>query len=169
MIRKSLLAALVLVMAYACNNSATQDNQATDSTAMDHGAMHHDSAMADMPPVPTVPEGARVYFKNLQNGATVSSPFKVEMGVDNMSVDTAKGQPIAGSGHHHLLINQGDSLATGTVVPKDSTHLHFGNAQTSTELTLQPGKYHLTLQFADGLHRSYGAKLASSIDITVKK
>jgi len=32
-----------------------------------------------------------------------------------------------------------------------------------------PGKHRLTLQFADGLHRSYGSKMATSVNITVKK
>jgi hypothetical protein len=57
----------------------------------------------------------------------------------------------------------------GTVIPKDSTHLHFGKAQTETSLTLSPGKHKLTLQLADGLHRSYGSQLATSITVTVKK
>lgn len=171
MIKKSTLALFVstMMLAYACNNAGSGEQQAADSSSMDHSAMHHDSVSMDVPPVPDVPANAHVFFKNLKNGQTVTSPFKVEMGVENMNVDTAKGQPIAGSGHHHLLIDSGDSLATGTVVPKDSTHLHFGNAQTETELNLAPGKHHLTLQFADGLHRSYGSKLAASIDVTVKK
>ena len=73
------------------------------------------------------------------------------------------------SGHHHILIDNGDSLALGTVVPKDSTHLHFGNAQKEAELKLTPGQHKLTLQYADGIHRSYGGKLASSITVDVKK
>jgi len=53
-------------------------------------------------------------------------------------------------------------------VPKDATHLHFGKAQSSTEVTLAPGKHVLTLQFADGIHRSYGSQLATTITVTVK-
>jgi hypothetical protein len=73
------------------------------------------------------------------------------------------------SGHHHLLIDAGDSLTAGTVVPKDSTHLHFGNAQKETEVKLTPGEHKLTLQYADGIHRSYGGKLATSVTVTVQK
>jgi len=97
----------------------------------------------------------------------VKSPFKVEMGMDGLKVDTA-GAIVSGSGHHHLLIDAGDSIPAGVVVPKDSTHLHFGKAQTSTDVTLPAGQHVLTLQFADGIHRSYGGRLATSIKVTVK-
>ena len=30
-----------------------------------------------------------------------------------------------------------------------------------------PGKYRLTLQFGDGLHRSYGEKYRKTIEVTV--
>jgi hypothetical protein len=118
--------------------------------------------------VPAIPAGAKVFFKNLKDGQTVTSPFKVEMGAEGIRVDSA-GKLVDGSGHHHLLIDAGDSLTAGTVVPKDSTHLHFGNAQTETTLTLAPGKHTLALQFADGLHRSYGSKLSAAITVDVKK
>jgi hypothetical protein len=39
----------------------------------------------------------------------------------------------------------------------------FGNAQSETELTLKPGKHRISLQFADGVHRSYGNKLNTTI------
>jgi hypothetical protein len=89
------------------------------------------------------------------------------MGVEGIKVDTA-GVIVAGVGHHHLLIDAEDSIPSGTVVPKDDKHLHFGKGQTSTEVTLPPGKHRLTLQFADGIHRSYGGRLASAISVVVK-
>jgi hypothetical protein len=123
---------------------------------------------ANVPALPAVPQGARVYFKNLKNNATVSSPLKIEFGVQNIRIDTV-GPVVANSGHHHLFIDAEDSLAAGTVVPKDATHLHFGKGQTFVDsVKLAPGKHKLTLQFADGLHRSYGSKLATTINVTVK-
>ncbi|MCL6524460.1 MAG: DUF4399 domain-containing protein [Thermoflavifilum sp.] len=119
------------------------------------------------PALPAVPAGAKVFFKNLKDGEVVHSPFTVEMGVEGMQVDSA-GPVKPGSGHHHLLIDDGDSIATGEVIPKDSTHLHFGNAQTQVVLNLPPGKHKLTLQFADGMHRSYGSQMATSITVQVK-
>lgn len=161
------LSVLLLAGAVACNSGST-GNAGSDSTGMaDMPGMDHSQMTASSATLPEIPAGAHVYFKNLKDGQTVTSPFKVEMGVDGMSVDTA-GVVRAGSGHHHLLIDAGDSLAAGTVVPKDSQHLHFGNAQTETELSLAPGTHRLTLQFADGLHRSYGGGLANSITVKVK-
>jgi hypothetical protein len=131
--------------------------------------MHHMPATGtNVPDLPAIPEGAKVVFKNLKNDATVSSPFTLEMGAEFMKIDTA-GPVVAGSGHHHLLIDAEDSLAAGTVVPNDSTHIHFGKGQTSYDLVLAPGKHKLTLQMADGLHRSYGNRLASTITVNVKK
>ena len=166
--------ACALLMA-ACNNSSdssatTGDTAAAasrDTMTMNHDSMGH-TAVKEAPPLPDVPAGAKVSFKNLKNGASVSSPLKVQMAVDNIKVDTA-GPVIAGVGHHHLFIDAEDSLAAGTMVPKDSSHLHFGKGQTETEVKLTPGKHKLTLQFADGLHRSYGGKLSSVITVNVKK
>jgi hypothetical protein len=166
-------AALLLGMA-ACNNAG--DKAASNATDTSKQTASHDSMamnnMADtskgVTALPEVPAGARVYFKNLKNGQTVKSPLKVEMGVDGMKLDTA-GSPIAmGTGHHHILIDAGDSIPAGTVVPKDEHHLHFGKAQSVADVTLAPGTHVLTLQFADAIHRSYGSKLATSITVTVK-
>jgi hypothetical protein len=166
---RKLLIPLLTTILIACNNSG--DNTSTDNDTANQ-KMSADS-MSNMssnsvPELPAVPEDAKVYFKNLKNNAKVTSPVKVEMGVDNMKVDTA-GPVIAGSGHFHILIDAEDSLAAGTMVPKDSTHMHYGNAQTEATLPLSPGKHKLTLQFADGLHRSYGSQLAATINVNVKK
>src|SRR5580698_1292091 len=160
--------ALVVGMV-ACNNAG--DKPATTDTAKaaatDTMAMAKPDSTQAVPALPAVPAGAKVYFKNLKDGETVKSPLKVEMGVDGMQLDTA-GAIVAGTGHHHLLIDAGDSIPAGTVVPKDSTHLHFGKAQSSADVKLTPGKHVLTLQFADGIHRSYGAQMAATVNVTVK-
>ena len=121
-----------------------------------------------VPELPAIPDGAKVYFKNLKDNQTVTSPVKIEMGIDKMKVDTA-GPVVAGSGHYHIFVDAEDSLASGVNVPKDSTHLHYGKGQSETLLTLSPGKHKLTLQFADGAHRSYGSKLATTVHVNVKK
>jgi hypothetical protein len=160
------LSAAMLIGAVACNNAGdkTASSDSTTKTTTDTMAMAKTDSSQTLLPVPA---GAKVYFKNLKNGETVKSPVKVEMGVDGMTLDTA-GALVAGTGHHHLLIDAGDSVATGTVVPKDSTHLHFGKAQSTAEVKLAPGSHVLTLQFADGIHRSYGSQMAATITVTVK-
>ena len=49
-------------------------------------------------------EGATVYFVNLEDGATVTSPFKVIFGLSGMGVAPA-GTEKENTGHHHLFIN----------------------------------------------------------------
>ena len=156
----------------ACNNaSETTTPPPADTTraTASHDSMnmgHMDSVTAANA-LPAVPAGAKIYFKNLKDGQTVTSPVKVEMGIDGIRLDTA-GVLVAGSGHHHLLIDAGDSIPMGLAVPKDEHHMHFGKAQSSAEVKLAPGKHVLTLQYADGIHRSYGSRLATTITVTVK-
>lgn len=107
-----------------------------------------------------------VDFIEPKNNASVSSPFKVKFAVSGMEVAPA-GEMKEGTGHHHLLINAAD-IPAGTVIPMDDQHRHFGKGQTETEITLPPGRYRLTMQFADGAHRSYGEKMRKTIEVTVK-
>jgi len=112
-----------------------------------------------------LPAGAAVKFAEPADGASVRSPFKVVFQVTGAQIKPA-GALEAGTGHHHLLIDGGPTPA-GVVVPADATHLHFGKGQTETTLTLAPGMHTLTLQFADGLHRSYGPEVSASIKVEV--
>jgi hypothetical protein len=164
--KKYLAAFIAISVLISCNsgNEEKTDNSA-DSTS--HTDMHSPTTV-EMPALPEVPADAKVFFANLRDGQTVSSPVKIEMGVMGMSLDTANGIIKPASGHHHILIGL-DSITTGTVVPKDSVHLHYGNAQSNAEINLPPGKHTLTLQFADALHRSYGARLTSKVMINVKQ
>ena len=107
-----------------------------------------------------------VSFVEPASGATVSSPFKVKFAVSGMDVKPA-GDMTANTGHHHLLINAAP-IKAGEVIPADEKHIHFGKGQTETELTLPPGNYTLTMQFANGLHQAYGPALNKEIKITVK-
>lgn len=107
-----------------------------------------------------------VSFVEPKDGATVTSPFKVKFAVSGMEVKPA-GDMTANTGHHHLLINA-MSVKSGEVVPADETHLHFGKGQTETEVKLPPGTYKLTMQFANGLHQSYGEGMSKTITVTVK-
>ena len=107
-----------------------------------------------------------VYFIEPLDGATVTSPFKVKFAVKGMEVRAA-GEQVAGTGHHHLLINL-DSQGKGEIIPVDDQHIHFGKAQTEAEVKLAPGSYKLTMQFADGFHLSYGKDLSATISVTVK-
>ena len=158
-------AAIVAAALVACNSN---DDKTTETKEEGHDAHASTATAVEMPAMPEVPANARVYFANLKDGQTVTSPLKVEMGVDAMHVDTANGMLKPASGHHHILVDI-DSIPTGEVIKKDSVHLHFGMAQTSAEIKLPPGKHSLTLQFADAMHRSYGSRLTNKITVDVKQ
>lgn len=108
----------------------------------------------------------RVYFIEPKDGAEVVSPVKVVMGVEGMKIKPSEEGVVAGTGHHHILLNQGP-MRGGKVIPTDKTHLHYGKGQTEAAIKLDPGEYTLTMQFADGLHRSFGKKMAHTIKIKV--
>ena len=100
------------------------------------------------------------------NGATVGTTFKVRFGVQGMAVAPA-GDIVKDSGHNHLLINR-MPVPEGESVPFDDNHRHFGAGQTEAMITLSPGQYKLTSQFANGAHQSYGTPMSALIQITVK-
>lgn len=129
----------------------------------DHEAMMEEAASSDLL---AVAEGAKVFFVNIEDGQTVTSPLKVEFGVEGMAVEPA-GVLNEGMGHHHIVIN-GSHIERGTGVPADETNIHYGAGQLETELELPVGTHTLTMQFADGLHQSYGEQMSSTITVTVE-
>ncbi|POY36462.1 rod shape-determining protein RodA [Solitalea longa] len=125
--------------------------------------MHNTEAQVD---TVVIKDGQNVFFVNLKDGQTVKSPVKVEMGVNGMTVEPI-GAVNPDKGHHHLIIDA-SFIPAGTTTPADSTHIHFGKGQTETEVKLSPGKHTLTLQFADGMHTSYGVRMSKTITVEVK-
>lgn len=129
------------------------------------------SACGSMSATPTAAakSDTGVFFTNLKDGDTVTSPFIAKFGVRGMAVAPAMpaGELKANSGHHHVLINL-DSIKSGDGIPFSDQHVHFGKAQTESEFKLAPGAYRLTLQFANAAHVSYGAAMSQTIQITVK-
>ncbi|MDE2995464.1 MAG: DUF4399 domain-containing protein [Bacteroidota bacterium] len=111
------------------------------------------------------PEGARVFFANLEDGATVSSPFTVEFGLEGMDVIPA-GTDQEHSGHHHLMIDLDELPAMDMPMPADSQHVHFGKGQTSVELDLAPGDHRLQLVLGNYLHIPHDPPVISEV-ITV--
>lgn len=113
------------------------------------------------------PDGARVFFITPADGDTVSNPVRVEFGIEGMSVVKA-GEDLPDSGHHHLLIDAGlPNLSLP--IPADDNYVHFGDASTATELTLEPGSHTLQLLLGDHLHVPHDPPVASEvITITVE-
>ena len=121
------------------------------------------------------PAGAKVYFVNLEDGATVKSPVKVVFGLSGMGVAPA-GTEKDKTGHHHILIDRpplgegpdgADELNVN--LPADDNHKHFGGGQTEVMLELAPGKHTLQLVLGDKDHIPHNPPVASSvISITVE-
>jgi len=150
-----LIVSLALIMLSSCNQSRKENSTSSkDTTITKKGAVDASSDVG-------------VYFVNLKEGDKVKSPVIIQMGVNGMTVEPA-GKVNEGKGHHHIIID-GAFIEKGQVVPMDKTHLHFGKGQTTDTLKLAPGKHSLTLQFANGVHDSYGKDWSKTINITVVK
>lgn len=156
------LITVLAILFSACDSKKKDESTDKQETMSEEEVVTEEPLGADA----EILEGMNVYFVNIEDGSTVSSPFTVEMGVNGMEVEPA-GELSKNKGHHHLIID-GTFGPKGMVVPADSTHIHFGKGQTSTEVKLSPGVHTLTLQFADGFHRSYGEKMSASIQVTVE-
>jgi hypothetical protein len=133
----------------------------------EHGSYGPDLAKTINVEVVADPAEKKVFFESPKDGAKVQSPVKLKFGIKGFSVRPAGEDPKdKTSGHHHIVVD-GAPIPPGQPVPKDEKNIHFGKGQTEAELELAPGKHTLTLQLADGLHLSYGAKVAETISIEV--
>ena len=94
----------------------------------------------------------KLYFVNLEDGATVTSPVRVVFGLRGMGVAPA-GVDVPNTGHHHLLIDTTlEGAALEKPIPATQQHLHFGGGQTETELELAPGEHRLQLLLGNFSH-----------------
>lgn len=109
---------------------------------------------------------SKVHFVKPHDKAVVPPTFQVEFAVDDMAVVKA-GEVKPGTGHHHLIID-GMPVPKGQLVPKDETHKHFGDGAKTASVSLKPGKHTLTMQFADGAHKSLGEEYSATIAVEVK-
>ena len=146
----------------------------SDAVTMSAGRRQflHTSAAAALAYTLTSPADAKtknsVYFTNVKDGDTVPSKFTYKFEVTGYELSPAKDGLKEGTGHHHMIIDEGAFVKPGEVIPMDATHKHYGKAQTEGELELEPGKHKITLQFANALHESYGKEFAKQITVNVK-
>lgn len=113
------------------------------------------------------PEGAKVFFVDLKDGAEVTSPFLVTFGAEGIEV-AAAGEDKPNSGHHHLIID-GEVAPADAPIPADEHYQHFGKGQTETMLELPAGTHTLQLEFGNYAHVPFNPPLVSDkITITVK-
>jgi len=113
------------------------------------------------------PENAEVYFITPVDGETVINPVVLKFGLKNM-----RAVPLwineENTGHHHLII---DTVLPNLnlPIPKDDQHIHYGQGETETELTLPSGQHTLQLLLADSSHIPHDPPVYSEpISITVE-
>src|SRR6202034_2113904 len=109
-------------------------------------------------PTPS-PPGAKEYFVDLKDGATIGTKSTIHFGLRGMGVAPA-GSDRPNSGHHHLMVDV-PTPALDHEIPNDFQHLHFGAGQTETELTLTPGEHTLQLVCGDKNHIPHSPPLVS--------
>ncbi len=117
------------------------------------------------------PEGAKIYFIGLADGAVVKSPFKVRFGIQGFGITPAgtTGKRRHTAGHHHLLIDVEELPDMDAPIPRDTYHIHFDQGETETLLDLPPGKHTLQLLLGDEQHEPQDPPLISEkITITVR-
>lgn len=170
---------IILSLLWACSGEqpATTDAPNTPNAAVeakeapkadahgDHAGHGGQTGANSGAHIGAIPEGAKVFFVEPLDGAQVTAPVSVKMGVEGMTVQPAGGV-VDGTGHHHIIIDA-TSVEMGKVVPADDQYKHFGKGQTETSLELPVGQHTLELQFANGAHMSYGPQMSTKITITV--
>ncbi len=127
-----------------------------------------DAAKSNGPPRQKAPAGAKVFFVEPKDGATVGQDVTVKFGVEGIKLaPSTDASP--GSGHHHLLIDNKELPAGDAPIPNDATHKHYGKAQTGDTVHLTPGDHTLQLDFADATHMQFDPPLVSkTITVHVK-
>ena len=116
----------------------------------------------------SAPKDAHLYIGWPNDGEVIrSSTFRVWFGLRNMGVAPG-GVTKPNTGHHHLLVDT-DLPALDEEIPSDRNHLHFGNGQTETRITLPPGQHTLQLLLGDADHIPHDPPVMSRrITVTVR-
>ena len=127
-------------------------------------------ARAQAPAMPRTasPAGAKVYFIQPADGATIKGPLVVVMGLSGMGIAPA-GVNSPDTGHHHILVDV-EKFDAAVPLPMDDKHRHFGRGQTETTLDLPAGKHTLQLVLGDRNHIPHDPPVMSpKITITVAR
>lgn len=107
------------------------------------------------------------YFSNLADGAHIETPFLLKFGTTRYGIAPIV-KAVAGTGHHHLLVNRDLPLDFKKPLPFNDQYIHFGKGQIETVLTFKPGVYTLRLLLADHEHIPYFV-YSKPLTITVTK
>ena len=71
---------------------------------------------------PSAPD-AKVYFINLMDGDTVTSPLHIKFGLSGMGIAPAGAEDFEHTGHHHLIIDEAiEGAELDEPIPADEQH-----------------------------------------------
>ena len=73
------------------------------------------------------------------------------------------GRDLANTGHHHLLIDLDQLPDMNAPLPASDQVIHFGKAQTETQLTLAPGVHRLQLLLGNYAHVPHNPPVLSEV------
>jgi hypothetical protein len=142
-----LVAAVLIAGLAACAPKEEAAKPAEEAAPAEPAAEEH----ADHPaPGP----GARIFFIEPADGATVTSPVKIVFGAENFIIEKrVEGVINPGAGHHHIGLDT-QCLPPGEIIPSAAPWVHFGDGSSTIEFQLPPGEHHLVAQVGDGEHRT---------------
>ncbi len=116
-------------------------------------------------------EHAKVYFKNLKDGDTITMPYRVRFGIEGYGIVPAgtRDKRRHAAGHHHLLVDYAGTPDLDEPLPRNAHCLHFDGGETEAVLDLPPGRHTLQLILGDEDHEPTDPPLISrKITVFVK-
>lgn len=115
-----------------------------------------------------VPPG--IFFANIKDGDTLTSPFKLQVGLNSMNIYIDKANTVvtpkgAGMpGYFHLLV---DAPLNPGAIPKDNRHLPFNGIEGTVQM--HPGRHTLQIVMTDNNDAPYNPPIMTPvITVTVK-
>ena len=111
-------------------------------------------------------KNAEVFIANLEDGAVVENPVRVEFGARHIQIAPV-GVNVHRAGHHHLLLDVDEPESIDDVIPFDANHLHYMNGETEAVIQLPPGEHTLQLILGDEEHQPWAEHLLSE-QITIR-
>ncbi len=112
--------------------------------------------------------GNAVTITTPPEGAMVTSPVKVCLATEGVTVEPAKKGVHDGKGHHHIIVDVDLPKDLSKPIGKDANHIHMGDGSTCKEITLSSGKHIIQTLFAKGNHVPYDPALTATVTINVK-
>jgi hypothetical protein len=158
--KRAIVAALAVLSLAACDSGTPTPDTPTPVAEAPAGKTSAEPTVTRTPS----PPGAKAFFIEPQDGATVKSPLTVKFGIEGMKIVPA-GVVEPDSGHFHLLIDT-TLKDYNAPIPEDQNDRHYGKGQTEATIELSPGKHTLQIVLGDASHIPHDPPVQSPV-ITV--